>query len=203
MVYQASPARHDWMEELQSLRSYRGWFLGLGILMALLGTIAIGWACTATVTVAVVWMFGFFMVAAGITEILGSFWAGRWSGMLVHLLLGIVYVLAGVFMIDRPVNTAIQLTLIIAIFLIISGIFRIVFALIERFSGWGWVALNGVVTLMLGMLIYKQWPVSGLWVIGLYVGIDLIFNGWAWIMLALGLGRLPAPEWSASKPAVA
>jgi uncharacterized membrane protein HdeD (DUF308 family) len=53
------------------------------------------------------------------------------------------------------------------------------------------------------MLIYKQWPVSGLWVIGLYVGIDLIFNGWAWIMLALGLGRLPAPEWSASKPAVA
>jgi uncharacterized membrane protein HdeD (DUF308 family) len=203
MVYQAGPAQRDLTEELQTLRSHRGWYLGLGILMAVLGTVAIGWACTATVTVTVVWMFGFFMLAGGISQILGSFWAGRWSGMLAHLLVGIVYALAGVIMIDRPVNTAIQLTLIIAIFLIISGIFRIVFAMMERFSGWGWVALNGTVTLMLGMMIYKQWPASGLWAIGLYVGIDLIFNGWAWIMLALGLGRLPAAEWSSGKPAMA
>jgi uncharacterized membrane protein HdeD (DUF308 family) len=190
----AGPTRFELLEELQALRSHRGWFLALGILMVVLGTIAIGWACTATITVAAVWLFGFFLLAAGITEILGSFWAGRWSGMLIHLMLGIVYAIAGIVMIDQPLDTAIQLTLIIAIFLIISGIFRIVFALVERFSGWGWVAMNGVVALILGMLIYKQWPASGLWVIGLYVGIDLIFNGWAWIMLAMGLRQLPASE---------
>jgi uncharacterized membrane protein HdeD (DUF308 family) len=73
-----------------------------------------------------------------------------------------------------------------------SGVFRIVFALSERFAGWPWVLLNGAVTLMLGFLIYKQWPASGLWVIGLFVGIELIFNGWAWVMLALGLRRATA-----------
>jgi uncharacterized membrane protein HdeD (DUF308 family) len=62
----------------------------------------------------------------------------------------------------------------------------------ERFSGWNWVLLNGIVTLFLGLMIYKQWPASGLWVIGLFVGIDLIFDGLAWIMFALGLRRLPA-----------
>jgi uncharacterized membrane protein HdeD (DUF308 family) len=82
--------------------------------------------------------------------------------------------------------------LIIAIFLIVSGIFRIVFAVSERFTGWGWVLLNGVVTLFLGMMIYKQWPASGLWVIGIFIGIDLIFNGWAWIMLSIASRRAVA-----------
>jgi uncharacterized membrane protein HdeD (DUF308 family) len=93
--------------------------------------------------------------------------------------------------VEQPKEGAIQLTLIIALFLIVSGIFRIVFAVVERFTGWGWVLLNGAVTLFLGMLIYKQWPLSGLWVIGLFIGIDLIFNGWAWIMLAIGLRTAP------------
>jgi uncharacterized membrane protein HdeD (DUF308 family) len=94
--------------------------------------------------------------------------------------------------IGHPAESAIQLTLIIAIFLMIGGIFRIVFALSERFSGWEWVLLNGFVALLLGLMIYKQWPASGLWVIGLFVGIDLIFNGWAWIMLSLGLRKATA-----------
>jgi uncharacterized membrane protein HdeD (DUF308 family) len=77
--------------------------------------------------------------------------------------------------------------LILAIFLIFAGIFRIVFALAERFTGWGWVLLNGAVTLLLGLLVYKQWPASGLWVIGLFIGIEMIFNGWAWVMLSFSL----------------
>ena len=97
----------------------------------------------------------------------------------------------GFMIIEQPENSAIQLTLIIAFFLIIGGIFRIVFALSERFTGWPWVLLNGGVTLMLGLMIYKQWPDSGLWVIGLFVGIEMIFNGWSWIMLSAGLRRLP------------
>ena len=174
-------------DELRALRQYWVWFLALGIAMAVVGTFAIGWACVTNVTVAATWLFGFMLLAGGIAEIVNSFWAGRWSGMLVHLLIGILYTVVGLMIIDQPEESAIQLTLIIAIFLVLSGIFRIVFALSERFTGWGWVLLNGAVTLLMGMLIYKQWPASGLWVIGLFVGIDLIFNGWAWIMLAIGL----------------
>jgi uncharacterized membrane protein HdeD (DUF308 family) len=180
------------VEEQRSLRDYWGWFFVLGIAMAVLGTIAIGWACIATLTITAVWVFGFLLLAGGIAEVINSFWAGRWSGTLVHLLIGVLYTVVGFMIIDQPENSAIQLTLIIAIFLIVGGIFRIVFAISERFAGWGWVLLNGGVTLLLGILIYKQWPASGLWTIGLFVGIDLIFNGWAWIMLALGLRRAQA-----------
>jgi uncharacterized membrane protein HdeD (DUF308 family) len=166
------------------------WFLALGIALVVFGTIAIGAACVASV--AMTWLFGFLLLAAGITEIVSSFWAGRWSGMLVHMLVGVLYTIVGFMILDHPQDSAIQLTLIIAIFLIVSGVFRIVFALSERFTGWGWVLLNGAVTLLLGMLIYKQWPGSGLWVIGLFVGIEMIFNGWAWIMLAIALRQPPA-----------
>jgi uncharacterized membrane protein HdeD (DUF308 family) len=178
-------------DELQSLRDHWKWFLALGIAMAVLGTIAIGSACIMTVTVTVVWLFGFLMLASGIATIVSSFSAGRWSGMLIHLLMGVLYTLVGFMIIDTPLESAIQLTLIIAIFLMVAGVFRIVFALGERFAGWGWVLLNGAVTLLAGLMIYKGWPSTGLWVIGLFVGIDLIFNGWAWIALALALRKTP------------
>ena len=178
-------------DEVRTLRSSWVWFLVLGILMVLLGTFAISWACVTTITVAATWLFGFLMIGSGIAEVVNSFYAGRWSGTLVHMLIGVLYAVVGLMIVDQPEGSAIQLTLIIALFLILSGIFRIVFAISERFTGWGWVLLNGTVTLFLGILIYKQWPSSGLWVIGLFIGIDLLFNGWAWIMLAIGLRTAP------------
>lgn len=187
-----SPAAFDIRSELESLRENRLWFLILGIAMVVIGTFAIGWSCIATVTVTATWLFGFLLLGSGIAEIVHSFWVGRWSGMLVHLLIGVLYTLVGFLVIDQPANAAVQVTLLIAIFLMVGGIFRIVLSVSERFNGWGWVLLNGAVTFMLGLMIYKQWPASSLWVIGLFIGIDLIFNGWAWIGLWLGLRRLPA-----------
>lgn len=179
-------------DEMRQIRSSWIWFLALGVAMVVFGTAAISWACIATITVAATWLFGFLLLAGGIGEIINAFRSGRWSGGIVHLLIGILYVVVGLMVVEQPEESAVQLTLIIAFFLIIGGIFRIVLALSERFTGWEWVLLNGAVTLLLGLLIYKQWPASGLWVIGLFVGIEMIFNGWAWIMLALGLKRLPA-----------
>jgi len=168
------------------------WFLLLGIAMVVVGTFAISWACITEITVTATWLFGFLLLAGGIAEVVNSLHAGRWSGTLVHLLLGVLYAVVGLMIIDQPLDAAVRITLIIAIFLIVSGIFRIVFAVSERFTGWGWVLLNGVVTLFLGMMIYKQWPASGLWVIGIFIGIDLIFNGWAWIMLSIASRRAVA-----------
>jgi|SRR3972149_5219864 len=184
-TYPSVPGQHNLAQELESLRDQWCWFLALGIAMVVFGTIAIGSVVVATV--AATWLIGFLLLASGISVIVSSFWAGRWSGTLIHLLIGILYTAVGFMIVDHPANSAVQITLIIAIFLIISGIFRVVFALSERFTGWGWVLLNGGVSLLLGMLVYKQWPASGLWVIGLFVGIELIFNGWAWIMLSFGL----------------
>jgi uncharacterized membrane protein HdeD (DUF308 family) len=180
------------VQDLQSIHRHWPWFLALGIAMVVIGMFAISWACIATITVTATWLFGFLLLGGGIAEIISGFSAGRWSGTLIHLLVGVLYVIVGLMIIEQPENSAIQLTLIIAFFLIISGVMRVVAALSERFAGWGWVLLNGSITAMLGLLIYKQWPVSGLWVIGLFIGIDLILNGWAWIMLSLGV-RQHAP----------
>jgi uncharacterized membrane protein HdeD (DUF308 family) len=186
------PTRPTTLEDLQALRRHWVWLLVLGIVMVVFGTFAISWACLTTLTVTATWLFGFLLLASGIAEIIHSFWIGRWGGMLFHLLIGMLYVLVGFLIIDQPENAAIQLTLLIAIFLMVSGLFRVVFAVSERFPSWGWIVLNGVVAFFLGLLIYKQWPTSGLWLIGLYIGIDLIFNGWGWIMLAFSARRIPA-----------
>jgi uncharacterized membrane protein HdeD (DUF308 family) len=179
-------------EELSQLRSAWGWLLAMGIGMVVMGTIAIGYACTVTLTVAATWLFGVLTMAAGIAQIVGAFSVGRWSGTLLHLLIGILYTVVGYMIFEQPLQSALELTLIIALFLMIGGIFRAVTALSHRFPGWGWVLLNGVVTALLGLLIYKQWPGSGLWFIGLYIGIDLLLNGWMWVALALSLRKLPA-----------
>ncbi len=113
----------SWTHELDALRNHWRWFLALGIAMIVFGTIAIGSAVLATVAATV--LFGFLLLAGGISTIISSFYAGRWSGMLLHLLIGVLYTVVGLMIINRPAASAIELTLIIAFFLIFGGIFRV------------------------------------------------------------------------------
>ena len=108
------------------------------------------------------------------------------------LLMGVLYIVVGLLFLNRPVSALEALTLLLACSLMVSGVFRIVGSLLDRFPHWGWIFFGGVLNLVLGLMIWQQWPVSGFWVIGLFVGIDMIFNGWTWIMLALRLKQLPA-----------
>lgn len=176
--------------DVAALRRFWVLYLILGILMTMLGFFIIGSACLAEVTTVVTWVFGIMLIVTGVTEILSSFSTGRWSGTLVHLLIGLLYGIVGFAIVDNPLLSAVVLTRIIAIFLMVGGAFRILSALTQNFASWGWVFLNGCITLALGIMIYREWPASGLWFIGLCVGIDLLLNGWSWIMLSLGLRRL-------------
>ena len=97
---------------------------------------------------------------------------------------GILYVVAGWMMVTNPQESAVLLTLVIAMFLVFEGVFRIVASLAARYPHWGWVLFNGVISLILGISIWQRWPYSGLWVIGLFVGIEMLFNGWSLVMLA-------------------
>jgi uncharacterized membrane protein HdeD (DUF308 family) len=126
-------------------------------------------------------------MVAGVATIVGAFWVGKWSGFLIQLLVGILYVACGVIMTERPGITAVALTVFIAVSFVVMGIFRAVAALVLRFPNWGWVLLNGVVTLLAGIIIYRQLPFDALWVIGLLVSLEMLFNGWTWIMLAMTL----------------
>jgi uncharacterized membrane protein HdeD (DUF308 family) len=175
--------------ELAQLQKEWWWFLLLGIGLIVLGVLALGSPFLAS-TVAVVYL-GLLLLAGGIVQTISAFWAGKWSGFLLTIFIGLLYMVAGVFIIGHPVESTIELTLMLAFLFIVSGIFRIVSALMLRFPLWGWPLLNGVISVLLGVMIYKHWPASGLVVIGIFIGIELIFNGWAWVMLSFGLRSLP------------
>ena len=95
---------------------------------------------------------------------------------------------------DKPLISTAALTLFIAAFFMVAGIFRVVAALAIRFPQWGWTLLNGGVTFLLGALIYRHFPESAIWVIGTLVGVDMLFNGVTWVMLALELRNLCQSE---------
>lgn len=165
--------------------------LGMGIALIVLGFAAIGSAFIATLATVIV--FGVQLIVAGILEIAASFWGRCWRGFFSHLLAGIFYLFAGILLIDHPFDAAKGITLVIAVALLVGGLFRIILSLSERFQGWELVLLNGIVSLLLGISIWKQWPSSAVWVIGLFVGIELLFTGLSWVMLALAVRAVPRP----------
>ena len=109
------------------------------------------------------------------------------GGFFHHLLGAILFGVTGLLLVTRPLISAEALTFAIAIFFLIGGLFELVGSFVVAPPGWGWQAADGVITIILGALVLAQWPASGLWVIGLFLGIDLIFYGLAWIALALAL----------------
>jgi uncharacterized membrane protein HdeD (DUF308 family) len=172
------------------LRSKWGWFLFLGILLILAGTVAI--MRPAIATLSVVELVGYLLLFGAGVEIASGIWAGAWGGFFLHLLCGLLYLFFGALILEKPVEFAAASTLVMAVFFVISGLVRMVFSLTHRFHGWGWMFFSGVVTFALGVMVWRQWPDATFWVIGTLVGIDLIFIGWSWVMLGAAMKSAPA-----------
>jgi uncharacterized membrane protein HdeD (DUF308 family) len=104
--------------------------------------------------------------------------------------MAVLYVVVGLLMLNRPVEALEAMTLLLACALMIGGLFRAIGSISYQFPQWGWVFVGGLIELALGVMIWMQWPYASIWVIGLLVGIDMIFSGWTWIMIGLRLRRL-------------
>lgn len=126
-----------------------------------------------------------FLFAAG-AQTAAAMFARNWGGFFLFVLLGVVYAVAGFLTLQHPLLAAETLTLMLAAAFLVAGAFRIIVALLERFPCWGWVLGNGILTMLLGLVIWQEWPDSGLWVLGLFVGIELIMNGVSWSVFAVG-----------------
>ncbi len=156
-----------------------------GVLMFLGGLAVASPVLTELTTLATVFLCGCFLIGGGLVQLANAFMARSWQGFVIHLLVGLVDLVLGVLMIEHPGVMAAALTLVLACGFLIGGALRVIYPLLERFPGWGWTLLNGAITLLLGLMIWRQWPDSADWVIGLFVGIELLFNGWSWVMLGL------------------
>jgi hypothetical protein len=177
---------------IEEVRKRWFWFFAVGLSLILLGTFAIG--SSVLMTLATMELIGWLLIGTGLFQIVHAFSTRGWNGFFVDLLSGILSTVVGALIAASPAATAVTLTLLIAMFLIFGGVSRIVVAISFRFPNWIWLLVHGLINLWLGVAIWQEWPFSGLWVIGLFVGIDMIFNGWSLVMLALAAKSLPATE---------
>jgi len=164
------------------------WFLGFGITLTGSGIAAIVRSATAKVTS--LRFFGWLMVLASIIDLVSAFTLVKWAGFSLHLLLAILCGVTGVIFLRSPAISAELPTLAASIFFLIAGLYQVVVAFWTHLPGFGWQVANGIITFILGGLLLVEWPVSGLFAIGLFVGVALFSYGWTWIALALGLGEM-------------
>jgi uncharacterized membrane protein HdeD (DUF308 family) len=179
--------------DIAPLRAKWGWIVGLGVVYLIAGFIALGSVMMATV--ASVLVVGVMMIVAGIAEIINAFQLKGWGKFLIWALLGVLYIVAGFVTFENPLLAAALLTLVLGGALIASGIMRIFLAFsMKSESPWVWVLLSSLVTLLLGLLILAHWPVSSVYVLGIFLGVDLVMAGAAWIALGFALRRVGTPS---------
>ena len=171
-------------EVFGALHKNWGWMLSLGIFMVILGTIGLG--MTVLFSEIVVMYFGFLLLFGSGVQLLQAFRAQAWKGRLWHVLIALVYLAGGIVAVTEPAVAGMTLALLMAWIFIAIGALRLVMAWQTRgTAGWLWTLLGGVLSVALGMMIINEWPQSGLWVIGLFVAIEMIFAGWSQIMIAI------------------
>ncbi len=172
-----------------ALRGNWLWLVLLGAALIVLGLLALGTPWIATLATAIV--IGLLLLMSGVAEIVGALWCRAWDGFLLHLLSGVLSLVIGLLVLRAPGDAVLALTLLLACLLAVGGIFKMVVALTSRFAAWGWPLVSGIIDLILGVLIGLEWPASGVWVLGLFIGISLVFRGVNWIGLGLALRALP------------
>ena len=172
---------------------HRGWMIALGVALTILGVLAIGAAALTTALSMTV--LGWMLIIGGVVQIVHAFSAPRWRGVVLSLLEGVVYGVVGALITARPLESAAVATLLLGGFLMISGLFRVLIVpTFLRTRNWGWVMASGIVSFLLGLAIWAQWPVSGAWVLGAFVGIEMIGWGISLTMLGVALHDVDAAE---------
>jgi uncharacterized membrane protein HdeD (DUF308 family) len=192
MTIFTSATSQDLHSDTAPLRAKWGWIVALGAVYFFVGIVALG--SVAMATVAKVLVVGVMMIIAGVAEVINAFQVKTWGKFLLWGFLGLLYIVAGFVTFENPLLAAVLLTLILGASLVASGIMRLILAFsMTREAPWVWVALSAVITLLLGLLILARWPINSVYILGLFLGIDLIMAGAGWIGLGLGLRRGAAP----------
>ena len=162
----AGQIRKDW-----------GWLIFIGATLVTLGMIGVWLA--GTMTLASILYFGVMTLVSGLLMLFDGFKTEYWKERFWEIMISMLYVIAGGIMIAFPGESAIWLTLFIGAFLLVSGILRLTWGIQMRkaIDGWIWIVLGGIASALLAVMIFLEWPISGIWVIGLFVALEMIFQG--------------------------
>ncbi|HTC10864.1 MAG TPA: HdeD family acid-resistance protein [Acetobacteraceae bacterium] len=171
------------------LASKWGWFVLLGVVLIAAGIFALG--DVVAVTLASVLFIGAMLLAGGVFQIVHAFMTKSWSAFLLQLLGGLLYVLGGLLIMDEPEHGSAFITVLLVVALIVGGGLRVAIALRHReLGGWWLILLGGLVSLVVGVLLFMQLPWSGLWVLGTLIAVELLMMGVTWLQFGFALRRL-------------
>ncbi len=166
-----------------------GWFVFLGIVMVAAGIFALGDVVAFTL-VSVIFI-GAMLMVGGVFQIIHAMMTKGWSGFAFNVIMGLLYIIAGVLIMQEPVQGSVILTILILVSLLIGGIMRIVVALRHReISGWWLMALGGLLSVVVAVMLYATLPWSGLWVLGTLIAIELLIQGFTWLQFGWALRKL-------------
>lgn len=171
---------------IEIVRRASGFSLLWGISLIILGVLALGspMVAAAAVNVVISWL----IVAAGLVHLAVAFQRREAGSIIWRLLVGLAYLAFGAYLITHPAIAVVSLTLVLASLFVIEGIFDIgMFFQARTAQGSGWVLFDGIITLLLGLMIYRQWPSSSAWAIGTLVGVSMIISGVTRVMLSLAV----------------
>jgi uncharacterized membrane protein HdeD (DUF308 family) len=181
----SEPAFNPLIAGIEEIRRSWGWFLALGVLFIILGMACIAFDVAATFTTVLI--FGWVLLIGGVFALVQAFTVGTWSGFFLYLLSALFRGVTGYMLIRYPIVGAESLTLVLASFFIVSGLFRAIGFSMAKFPRWGWAVFSGIVTAVLGVLLLVQIPLSGIWFIGFAIGVDLLCDGVAVIGFAAAI----------------
>jgi uncharacterized membrane protein HdeD (DUF308 family) len=168
------------------LKQKSNWFILVGVILIILGGFALGYQFIATVFS--VYVIGSLIFIAGIIQALHSFQVKSFGQSALWAVMGVLYIFIGLMSFFQPVTVSSALTLVVSFLLIMSGFTQIFAAMNNRdLPRWGWILTSGIITLILGFMIITGWPYDSLYVLGMFLGIDLIFQGWAYVAIGFAL----------------
>jgi len=166
----------------RSLKANARWAVIIGIVMVVAGMLAITSPFVAGISITI--MVGVILAVSGISQCFLAFKAGAFGRGLVLFIIGVLMTIAGFYMMRQPVAGLAALTIILMWYLLVTGVLEIIVAFqLKPAAGWGLELFGGIVTLILGILLWRQFPLSGAWAIGVLFGIKLILSGWTFVFI--------------------
>lgn len=168
-----------------------------GVVLLIAGILSIAAPLAAGLSITI--MVGVLLAIGGISECALAFKAGAFGRGLLMFVVGLLMTLAGLYMVMQPAAGLISLTMILVFYLVVTGVFELLIALqVRPADGWGWLMFNAIVTLLLGIMLWRQFPLSGVWAIGVLFGIKMVFSGWALIFIGRNVKQVTEAVKSAS-----
>jgi uncharacterized membrane protein HdeD (DUF308 family) len=179
---------------VDGIKKNAGLTIIIGIITVIAGMLAISSPFIAGVSISI--LVGAMLAISGVSQCFLAFKAGAFGRGLMIFVVGVLMTIVGVYMMNQPVAGLATLTIILMSYLLATGALEIIVSFqLKPASGWGLELFNGIVTLLLGIMLWRQFPLSGAWAIGVLFGIKMIFSGWAFVFIGRNVRKMAvAPE---------